>query len=288
MKTDELFAQIADALAAKIEAGVAPWHKPWTAASALPHNLSGRTYRGANSFWLSLLQDAKGYSQPVWLTFNQAKAAGGGVKKGEKGTAVFFWSFNEKLNAATGKVEKLVWAKTYTVFNIDQTEGVEHKAADPLAQPSLFERNIAADDLIAATGAVIKHGGDRACYIPSSDVICLPHKEAFANADAYYATAFHEIAHWTGAASRLDRTKGKLFGDPAYAFEELVAELTAAFVCGALGFDNPARDDHAAYLQGWAKVLRSDPKALITAAGKAQKAADLILASQVEEAALAA
>ena len=288
MKTDELFAQIADALAAKMEAGVAPWHKSWSAASSLPHNLTGRAYRGANSFWLSLLQDAQSYSSPVWLTYNQAAAAGGSVKKGEKGTGVFFWNFSEKANASTGKVEKLVFAKAYTVFNLDQCEGVEVAQADPLAQPSVFERNDAADALIDATGATIVHGGDRACYIHSSDVIRLPAKEAFANADAYYATAFHEIAHWTGAATRLDRTKGKLFGDPAYAFEELVAELTAAFVCGALGFDNPARDDHAAYLTGWAKVLRSDPKAFVTAAGKAQKAADYILGAQAEEVALAA
>tara|TARA_R110000868_G_scaffold140583_1_gene356353 strand:+ start:16908 stop:17774 length:867 start_codon:yes stop_codon:yes gene_type:complete len=288
MKTDELFAQITDALLVKIEAGVLPWHKPWTAETALPHNLSGRTYRGANSFWLSLLQDAKGYSQPVWLTFNQAKAAGGVVKKGEKGTAVFFWSFTDKKNEATGKVEKLVWAKAYTVFNLDQCEGVEHKAANPLARPTIFERNVAADDLIAATGAVIKHGGDRACYVPSTDVICLPHKESFSQSDSYYSTAFHEIAHWTGSEKRLKRTFGKRFGDEAYAVEELVAELTASFVCAALGFDNPARDDHAAYLQGWIKVLKNDKKAFITAAGKAQKAADLILQAQAEEVALAA
>ena len=288
MKTDELFAQITDALLVKIEAGVLPWHKPWTAETALPHNLSGRTYRGANSFWLSLLQDAKGYSQPVWLTFNQAKAAGGVVKKGEKGTAVFFWSFTDKKNEATGKVEKLVWAKAYTVFNLDQCEGVEHKAANPLARPTIFERNVAADDLIAATGAVIKHGGDRACYVPSTDVICLPHKESFNQSDSYYSTAFHEIAHWTGSEKRLKRTFGKRFGDEAYAVEELVAELTASFVCAALGFDNPARDDHAAYLQGWIKVLKNDKKAFITAAGKAQKAADLILQAQAEEVALAA
>ena len=288
MKTDELFAQITDALLVKIEAGVLPWHKPWTAETALPHNLSGRVYRGANSFWLSLLQSTKGYSQPIWLTYNQAAAAGGSVKKGEKGTAVFFWSFTDKKNEATGKVEKLVWAKAYTVFNLDQCEGVEHKAADPLARPTIFERNVAADDLIAATGAVIKHGGGYAFYVPSTDVICLPHKESFNQSDSYYSTAFHEIAHWTGSEKRLKRTFGKRFGDDAYAVEELVAELTASFVCAALGFDNPARDDHAAYLQGWIKVLKDDKKAFITAAGQAQKAADLILQAKAEEVALAA
>lgn len=288
MKTDELFAQITDALLVKMEAGIIPWHKPWTAATSSPHNLSGRTYRGANSFWLDLLREMKGYSAPVWLTFNQAKAAGGSIKKGEKGTAVFFWSFSEKKNESTGKVEKLVWAKAYTVFNIDQTEDVEIAKVDPLAQPSVFERNDAADDLIAATGAIIKHGGDRACYIPSADIIKLPVKEAFESADAYYGTAFHEIGHWTGAEKRLNRAFGKRFGDDAYAVEELVAELTASFVCAALGFDNPARDDHAAYLQGWIKVLKGDKKAFITAAGKAQAAADFILKAKAEEESLAA
>jgi antirestriction protein ArdC len=286
MKTDELFAQITDALVAKLEAGVAPWSKPWTAEGGLPRNLSGRTYRGANSFWLSLIGEAKGYTTPIWLTFNQAQAAGGSVRKGERGTAVFFWNFTERKDEATGKVEKIVWAKAYTVFNLDQCENVEHKAAE--ARPSVFERNAAADALIAATGAVIKHGGSRACYVQSSDVICLPTPQAFHSSDAYYSTAFHEIAHWTGAETRLKRTFGKRFGDDAYAAEELVAELTAAFVCGALGFDNPARDDHAAYLSCWAKVLRADPRAFITAAGKAQAAADFILNAQAEETALAA
>jgi antirestriction protein ArdC len=283
MKTDELFAQITDTLIAKMEAGVTPWNKPWSASTASPHNLSGRNYRGANAFWLDMLRDMRGYTSPVWMTYNQASAAGGSVKKGEKGTCVFFWNFTEKANATTGKVEKMVWAKAYTVFNLDQTENVRHKAIDPLAQPSVFERNDAADALVVATGAVITHGGDRACYVPSADVIRMPVKEAFTGSDAYYSTLFHEIGHWTGSDKRLKREFGKRFGDMAYAAEELVAELTAAYVCAALGFDNPARDDHAAYLQAWIKVLKADPKAFITAAGKAQAAADFILSSQAEE-----
>jgi len=288
MKTDELFAQITDALLAKMEAGKLPWHKPWSAETAAPHNLTGRAYRGANTFWLDLLRDAKGYSSPVWMTYNQAQAAGGSVKKGEKGTAVFFWNFSEKSNPDTGKVEKVVYAKAYTVFNLDQTENVRHKAADPLARPSVFERNDAAEALVAATGAQIVHGGDRACYVPTSDVIRMPVKEAFTTSDAYYSTLFHEIGHWTGSDKRLKRKFGKRFGDMAYAAEELVAELTAAYVCGALGFDNPARDDHAAYLQGWIKVLKADPKAFITAAGKAQAAADFILQAVEQEEKIAA
>jgi antirestriction protein ArdC len=222
----------------------------------------------------------QGYSSPVWLTYNQAAQAGGSVRKGEKGTAVFFWNFTEKTNAETGKLEKIVFAKAYTVFNLDQCDNVPAPKSAP--QLSVFERNDAAEAVIAQTGAIIIHGGDRACYVQALDSIRLPERQSFLTADGYYSTAFHELGHWTGAKSRLDRTFGKAFGDEAYAAEELVAELTAAFVCGALGFDNPARDDHAAYLASWAKVLRSDPKAFITAAGKAQKAADFILNTQQE------
>jgi antirestriction protein ArdC len=280
MKSAELFAQITDRIAAQIDAGVAPWRKPWTADSAgLPRNVSGRAYRGANTFWLALAQAAKGYPTPVWLTYKQAQAAGGSVRKGETGTAVFFWNFSEKTNAATGKVEKVVWAKVYTVFNVAQCDGIE--VAAPPARTQI-ERHADAEHVIAATGAVIRHGGDRAFYSPSADVVCVPHAETFVDRDAYYATVFHEIGHWTGAKARLDRQFGKRFGDDAYAFEELVAELTAAFVCASVGVSNPDREDHAAYLGHWSRILKADPKAFITAAGKAQAAADYILATAAQ------
>ncbi len=283
MKSAELFAQITDRIAAQIDAGVAPWRKPWTATSGgPPRNLSGRVYRGANSFWLALAADAYGYgyASPVWLTFNQAKAAGGSVRKGEKGQFVFFWSFSEKVDEETGRPKKVVWAKVYTVFNIAQCDGVTIPDAPVRTE---IERHAGADAIIAATGATIRHGGDRAFYHPSSDVVCVPRAENFKDRDAYYAIVFHEIGHWTGAKTRLDREFGKRFGDDAYAFEELVAELTAAFVCGAVGISNPDREDHAAYLGQWSRILKSDPKAFITAAGKAQAAADFILSAGARE-----
>jgi antirestriction protein ArdC len=277
MRADELFSAITDRLVAQIDAGVSPWSKPWTAASAQPRNYAGRNYRGANVFWLALEAELRGYAEPVWLTFKQAQGLGGTVRKGEKGTAVFFWSFIERADES-GKLRRIGFAKTYTVFNVAQCDGLP--AREAIARPTEIVRHADAEALLAATGAIIRHGRDRAFYQPSTDVVVLPQAASFKDADAYYATAFHEVAHWTGAKARLDRTFGKRFGDEAYAFEELVAELTAAYVCGALGLDNLARDDHASYLASWGRILRNDPKAFITAAGKAQAAADFILKSQ--------
>jgi antirestriction protein ArdC len=279
MKTDELFQTITDRIIAQMEAGVRPWAKPWSDCSvgadySLPHNLSGRPYRGANMFWLAMAQSARGYDSPVWMTFNQAKAAGGSVKKGERGTPVFFWKFDEKIDPKTNKKTKTVWAKGYTVFNLAQVEGVK---VPKRRERTAAERHAEAEALMDATGAKISYGGNRACFIPALDMVQLPVREAFKAPDFFYATAFHEIGHWTGHESRLDRQFGKRFGDQAYAFEELVAELTAAFVTGHLGLANPEREDHAAYLQNWLDVLKDDPKAFITAAGKAQAAADYIL-----------
>ena len=290
MKTDDLFQEITDRLIGQMESGIAPWNKPWNSALAgfepsLPHNIAGRAYRGANVFWLMMVAQARGYESPVWLTFKQAQETGGSVRKGEKGTAVFFWHFDRKLNEETGKTEQTCWAKAYTVFNIAQCDGVKAPQAKPRTQAETVAE---ADALICATGAIIKHGGDAACYIPSLDIVRLPDREAFASVDGYYGTAFHELGHWTGSEKRLNRQFGKRFGDDAYAFEELVAELTAAFVNGALGLANPARTDHAAYLKHWMKILKADRRAFITAAGKAQAAADFILKAQTEEVAEAA
>jgi antirestriction protein ArdC len=293
MKTDALFATIADTLASQMEQGVRPWSRPWSLGKArtapdfaMPHNLSGRSYRGANAFWLLMIGQQRGYESACWLTYNQAGAVGGNVKKGEKGTAVFFWSFQEKVNEETGKKERKVWAKAYTVFNIAQCEGVAIPARRILTPA---ERDSAADDLATATGATIRHGGDRAFYAMLPDVVVIPIREAFTDSERYYGTLFHELGHWTGHTTRCAREFGKRFGDDAYAFEELVAELTAAFVCGSLGMQTTDREDHAAYLTSWARVLRNDPKAFVTAASKAQQAADYILAtSEAEDVAEAA
>jgi antirestriction protein ArdC len=276
----DIFVEITNSIAAQLEQGVRPWSKPWTdrhsGPTDLPHNYDGRPYRGANVFWLWVTASANGYASPIWLTFNQAKAKGGAVRKGEKGTTVFFWSITKRKDEKTGEEKKSMFVKTYTVFNVAQCDGLKMPTPpEPRPEP---ERIAAAETMIAETGAVIRHdGGGRAFYTPTLDEIHLPAREAFMSSDGYYSTAFHELGHWTGHATRLDRKFGARFGDNAYAFEELVAELTSAFVCASQGFATVDRADHAAYLAGWIKVLRADPGAFITAAGAAQKAADLIL-----------
>ena len=282
MKTDELFQTITDRILAQMEAGVRPWSKPWSAGQdnrdySLPHNIEGRPYRGANSFWLAMAQQAHGYASPIWMTFNQAKARGGMVRKGEHGTPVFFWKFDRKPvdpKRPQGEQKNVVWAKGYTLFNLDQIDGV---TAPKRRERTLAERHADAEALMEATSARIQFGGDRAFFSPGFDVVQLPVREAFKAPEFFYSVAFHELGHWTGHESRLKREFGKRFGDEAYAFEELVAELTAAFVTGHLGIANPEREDHAAYLANWIKVLQDDPRAFITAAGKAQAAADYIL-----------
>lgn len=276
----DLFQEITDRITAQLATGVRPWAQPWKAGATLqtvelPHNIAGRQYRGANAFWLLMAQQAHGYARPLWLTFKQALDHGGNVRKGEKGTAVFFWKFDAREDKDTGEIKRSVMVRQYTVFNIAQCDNLEIPALQP-TKP-LFERIEAAEALAAGTGAVIHFGGARAFYSPTRDEVHMPAREAFRSADGLYSTLFHELGHWTGHSSRLAREYGKRFGDEAYAFEELVAELTAAFVCGSQGFASVEREDHAAYLGSWLKVLKQDSRAFITAAAHAQRAADLIL-----------
>jgi antirestriction protein ArdC len=280
----DLFQEITDLITAQLDNGVMPWVKPWREGAAavgsatMPHNVKGRPYRGANAFWLDLIGTSKGYAQPVWLTFNQAREMGGSVRKGEKGTAVFFWKFDKKPDPANpGKLKDSVMVRQYIVFNLDQCEGLT--VAEPKAR-TLQERVEAAEALAEATGAVISYGGARAFYSPHFDSVQMPDRGSFKSADGLYGTLFHELGHWTGHDSRLKRDFKGRFGSEAYAFEELVAELTAAFICGSQGFTALARPDHASYIDSWLKVLKGDKRAFITAASQAQKAADFILASQ--------
>ena len=284
-QADEVFKKIADTIAGKLEMGVRPWAKPWTSrpgAIAMPHNIEGRAYRGANVFWLWLEQEARGYAEPIWLTYKQAEAKGGNVIKGERGTKVFFWSRTKRKDKATGEERDSFFAKAYTVFNIAQCEGIElPKVEAPADRPELA-RIAAADALMAATGADIRYGGHRAFYAPSVDRIQLPAFEDFVSVDGFYSTAFHELGHWTGADHRLKRVFGREFGDDAYAFEELVAELTSAFVCASQGFASIERDDHAEYIGCWIKRIKSNPKAFIQACSKAQAAAEFILNAKAD------
>jgi antirestriction protein ArdC len=271
----EVTARIID----QLKNGVIPWRRPWkdgvsSGGSIMPHNAqSGRAYSGINIILLWSAMDARGFTSPRFLTYKQAQALGGNVKRGEKGTGIIFVSHFEKMNEDTGKIEKLPFLKYYTVFNIDQCENLNltEKTFKPLNKD---ERNEMAEQFISSTGAKIVYGGNRACFVPSMDKINMPAFEQFKDADSFYHTHFHELIHWTGTKERCNREFGKRFGDKAYTAEELVAELGASFICAEFGIDQETQD--ASYIASWIKFLESHESAIITAASAASKAVDFL------------
>jgi antirestriction protein ArdC len=269
-----IYSEITQSIIEQLEQGAAPWIKPWKADSSADKNLvSQKPYQGINRLLLGMSSMVKGYSVPVWASYKQWESIGANVKKGEKGTKIVFYSPVTKQDKQTGDIEKYAVLKTYFVFNAAQVEGIDIVPAETVTAE--FTAVELAEQRIIKTGAAISHGGDAAFYMPSADRIQLPHKSAFDSEANYYATAFHELAHWTGAKNRLDRDldKGR-FGNPAYAFEELVAEMSAAFLCSDYGIQGELR--HAGYIGHWLKALREDSKAVFKAAALAQKAADYI------------
>lgn len=278
---DEITASIIE----QLEKGAMPWIKPWRADSTADKNIiRQKPYRGVNRLILGMQSLSKGYSVPVWGTFKDWQGLGCNVRKGEKGTKIVFFSPVTKENAE-GEKESYALIKSYYVFNAEQVDGVTIQAPSTPEKP--FNSIAEAEARIVATGAVIGHGGDAAFYAPSADKIQLPNKASFDAEANYYATAFHELVHWTGAKHRLDRNleKGR-FGNPAYAFEELVAEMGAAFLCQDYRIQGELR--HAGYIQHWLKACREDSKAIFKAAALAQKAADYINGLEAAELAEAA
>jgi len=215
-----------------------------------------------------------------WLTFNQVKSLGGRVKKGEKATDVFFYKIltrtekSDEDESDESAIEKRIpLLRMYKVFNIEQTEGIDYEL--PEAKINDNERYENAERFIARTGAEITYGGNIALYIHSDDLIKMPKLEYFTDSDAYYATLLHELTHWSGHSARLDRDRPKKWGDDVYAFEELIAELGAVFLCSHLGINIENR--HPEYLKSWIKGLREDPYVLWKAASRAQEAYDYLL-----------
>lgn len=266
-----------------------PWHKKPIAGLPgasldLPRNAAtGMHYQGANVLVLWSAASAMRYGSPVWATYKQWQALGAQVRKGEKGTFGIKWvvaTSKAKDDSKTDPKRPRLVPFGFTVFNaaqVDGWDGVTPAAkADRLAD--LITPCAKADAVVAATNAMISHGGTRAFYAPSMDCIQMPDRCRFGdNTEGYYSTLLHELSHWTGHASRNARDFSGRFGNDAYAFEELVAELSAAFLCARLGVSNEPRQDHAAYLANWLQVLKNDPKALVTAASKAQQACDHVL-----------
>ncbi len=292
-----LYDEVTARIISELEEGRFPWVQPWSNAAAspgLPRNATtGRAYSGVNVLILWGAVIAGAYPNQGWLTFRQALAAGGCVRKGEQGVTVcyadrFTPEAEKQRSAEQGDAARAIpYLKRFVVFNVAQCDGLpESLSADA---PPLPERELVpvAENLITATGADFRIGGARAYYDVGGDFVQVPPQPAFAHQIDYYRTACHELAHWVGHPSRLARTFGGRFGDTAYAREELCAELTSAYLCATLGIVPTVR--HADYLGSWLAVLREDSRAIFKAASQASKAADYLLAfaaaSQVAEAA---
>lgn len=287
----DVYQIVTDRILAQLEAGTAPWRKPWSTTVGRPQNLDGRAYRGINVLLLGMSD----YTSPFWLTFNQARERGGSVRKGEKGTLVVFWKRVTITDDVAGKPEKTIpMLRYYTLFNLEQTDGVKvpRRVTEWESGQAAHEHEPvqAAEDVVARYvaegGPEVRTDGTAAFYRPATDVITVPPRSAYPHGDEYYSTLYHEIAHSTGHESRLDRFtgKGRVFGCADYGREELVAEMTSAFLQAEAGIES-AEDNSAAYLASWIKTIREDVKAVVTAAGAAQRAADLVLGRTPAEAA---
>ena len=279
-----LHQEVTDRILAQLRAGVVPWKQPWKSGGfgAMPRNaVTGRAYSGVNVVltWATAIE--RGYDRPHWLTFKQAIDAGGNVRKGEKGTTVVFVSAIEKIDDATGKKVRIPFLKAFTVFNVAQCDNLPETIVPTFKPLNTGERDETADEFLASTGADIRHGEPSAYYARQADFINLPVFEAFSSPNAYYGTAFHELTHWAGAQHRLNRVKGRKFGDQEYSFEELVAELGSAFLCAEFGFDNGGAD--AAYIDHWISFLSSHESALVSAASHASKAVDYMRGLAIAE-----
>jgi antirestriction protein ArdC len=253
----------------------------------MPRNaITGRAYSGVNVPLLWMARDESAYPTSRWLTFKQALDAGGNVRKGEKGNLVIYVGAIEK-DTDAGEKERIAFLKSFTVFNLAQCDGLE--ALDDTTPPAINpgERNQLAESFLKSSGANITHGEARAYFSNKQDRINLPLFESFTGSAEYYSTAFHELTHWTGHESRLNRTFGKRFGDNAYSAEELVAELGSAFLCAEFGFDNETLDNSAAYIDHWRGVLQANERLFTAAAAAASKAheylRDLANAAPAEE-----
>ena len=281
MKRD-LYAEVSTRIVAELEAGAAPWAKPWSATAGMntPCNAAtNRPYSGCNVLLLWMAQTA-GYRTPRFLIFKQALELGGNVSRGEHGTKVYFvkqLNVPDKEGSDGNSAARLVpMMREYTVFNVDQCENLPDSiyAGKPIRLRNPDMRDELADAFLHSTGADIREGQGEAFYVPSRDYISMPAFDAFKGADHFYNVAFHELTHWAGHRSRLDRDLKNWFGARNYAAEELIAELGAAFLCAEFGFDGDVRN--AGYIASWVELLKADKRAFFTACSNASKAADYL------------
>lgn len=286
----DVYRRITDQIIAAVEAGAGDWNMPWQhsgAETAIPLNaISKRPYRGVNVLALWAAAHVNAYPTGLWATYKQWQELGAQVRKGERSTLVVFWKFftgerddvDEETEQSTTE-PRAILARGYSVFNAAQVDGFtpsdlqERPEAERIEQAERFFTSLRAD---------IRHGGGRAFYRSGADFIQMPPFGAFRDAVAYYATLAHEVTHWSGAPTRLNRDLKGRFGDEAYAAEELVAELGAAFLCSDLRLATEPRPDHAAYVASWLKAMKNDKRAIFTASSKAQAAVDYLHSFQSE------
>jgi antirestriction protein ArdC len=280
-----LYGEVTAKIVAELEEGRLPWVQPWDASRcpcAMPHNgVSGRMYSGINVLILWAAGMDGGFGSQRWLTYRQAEKAGGYVRRGEKGTVICYADrFTprdeaEKTRGEDRDARTIAFLKRFTVFNLDQCEGLPEELTTIPALPDPVLAIAEADRLIAATGADFRIGGGEAFYSPAQDYVQVPPQAAFHDPVNWFRTALHELGHWAGGKGRLERDQSGKFGSAAYGQEELVAEMTAAFTCASLGIEPTVR--HSDYLGAWLEVLRADEKAIFRAASAASKAADFLL-----------
>lgn len=276
--------EVTDQIIAQLKAGTRPWNQPWEGGKgfAMPKRHNGESYQGINVLLLWCAAAEKGLSSPYWMTFNQAKKYGGHVRKGEKGSMIVFTKpieVQDKTSSDPDAKSSIYLYKPSTVFNVDQIDGLPEKFAPPVVLTAVSnpdERIPAVDAYIANTQASISEDGDRAFYAPGPDKIVMPAFEKFLTAIDFYSTELHELVHWTGHKSRVNRDFKVGEGRKDYAKEELVAEMGSAFLCAELGLENTVREDHASYLASWLKALENDQKFIFQAASAASKAVKFI------------
>ncbi|MBZ9660851.1 ssDNA-binding domain-containing protein [Mesorhizobium sp. ESP-6-4] len=293
----DIYARITGRIVAELEKGIRPWMQPWQSSNAsgrvtrpLRHN--GLPYNGMNVLLLWSEAVARGFSSPMWMTFKQALELGGGVRKGETGSVVVFASRFTRTETDTQGEEidrEIPFLKAYSAFNIAQIDGLPDQFYRPQAEPlrDPIARIEHADRFFANTGAVIRHGGDRAYFAPVTDHIQMPPFQTFRDAASYVATLSHEATHWTSAPHRVNRDLSRYAKDRSErAREELIAELGSCFLCADLGIapELDPRPDHASYLGSWLKCLADDKRAIFSAAAHAQRAVAFLHGLQPEAA----
>lgn len=269
---------VTDRIVAGLKKGNIPWQKPWKAGKngtvAYPCNaISKRPYSGINAVLLSM----DNYTCPFYATYKQISDMGGNVRKGEKSTIIIYWNIIEKKKIVNGleKTEKIPFLRYHNVFNLEQAENItipEYTAPELLKSTDIIESYV--------DGPIIQHGGsDKAYYQPSRDIVVMPHRDTFITEDSYQQVMYHELIHSTGSEKRLNRLE---LGRKSYAYEELIAEIGSAMLCQMSGISWNVENTQA-YINGWIEVLQNDPKLIISAGSKAQKAIDYMIGKEKEE-----